>query len=539
LVSLLLCIGFLFPQTLISSERSVSGHFEDISDQTTIYLGNEKIEGVKKKIFRKNNSNFISFGVENKSGWVSFSLNNETTAIKQAVVDIPAAYYLNEVLLYLPNGEVIQRGDHFRLSDGDLPSYGHTFLISLDPGESKFYLRINGDDHVSLSIHYYPDVREYLESMNAKTTYMTFFIGLVIALLLYSSFLLYAFREAKYFYYILYNLSNLYGHAYKSGILQNYFGYPYIWMNDLWAPLMMADVACGFAFIVSFIKPVFERYALLNVVAKYYIYVVWAAVPCYLFGYAFGSTVTLIIASGAIFVASIGLIMSLFDRKVEYWLFSMGWVAIVTTAFWFILVYAGIAKPTFYSNNLFFAAMGIEALLGALALGFQVYEVKNQKVFGFQQMKRLVFPHQLDLITNGVEIQKTMPVGTGMAFVIALDIEKSSKIDHSNRQVFLENVMEKSRSKMLENYEADSKSSNAYIIKGVGDGFLCSVGFPFDPPLGFHAADHAVGLAFKFIEIFNKEVALLDYVEPIYCSIGISHGPVEGYFSTGQVIQYD
>ena len=74
------------------------------------------------------------------------------------------------------------------------------------------------------------------------------------------------------------------------------------------------------------------------------------------------------------------------------------------------------------------------------------------------------------------------------------------------------------------------------MIKEMGDGFLCSVGFPFNSQGSL--VDNAYALAEMFVEIFQNQVER--YFDcPHYCGIGISLGEVTGYFPTIGLKQYD
>ena len=81
--------------------------------------------------------------------------------------------------------------------------------------------------------------------------------------------------------------------------------------------------------------------------------------------------------------------------------------------------------------------------------------------------------------------------------------------------------------------------ATAYRIKEMGDGFLCSVGYPFNTPEGENVAELAVRTAFRFIEVFAKEVELFNYPRPIHCSIGISFDHIEGYYPKSGTKEYD
>jgi class 3 adenylate cyclase len=73
----------------------------------------------------------------------------------------------------------------------------------------------------------------------------------------------------------------------------------------------------------------------------------------------------------------------------------------------------------------------------------------------------------------------------------------------------------------------------------MGDGFLCSVGYPFQLPGSENAAIHAVRIAEKFIEVFRQCAESLMHEEPVHCSIGIAMGEIEGFYPNTGTKEYD
>ena len=91
---------------------------------------------------------------------------------------------------------------------------------------------------------------------------------------------------------------------------------------------------------------------------------------------------------------------------------------------------------------------------------------------------------------------------------------------------------------MLENYNEVNLTANAYMIKEMGDGFLCSVGYPFKP-IDKTATESSIKLAKRFIKEFTNFMISLELEDPVYCSVGVALGPVESSFSSEGVVRYD
>jgi class 3 adenylate cyclase len=82
-------------------------------------------------------------------------------------------------------------------------------------------------------------------------------------------------------------------------------------------------------------------------------------------------------------------------------------------------------------------------------------------------------------------------------------------------------------------------AADAYRIKVLGDGFLCSIGFPFPIPDGGSIDEAAVRLALRMVATFRQVVKEFDYHEPIYCAIGLAHGSIEAYYPMIGTKEYD
>ena len=82
---------------------------------------------------------------------------------------------------------------------------------------------------------------------------------------------------------------------------------------------------------------------------------------------------------------------------------------------------------------------------------------------------------------------------------------------------------------MAQNYEGNHLQADGYRIKQLGDGFLCSVGYPFACPEQ-SIYESSLALAADFITIFHEEVRNLQYHRQIHCSVGMASGSIRGFY---------
>ena len=113
-----------------------------------------------------------------------------------------------------------------------------------------------------------------------------------------------------------------------------------------------------------------------------------------------------------------------------------------------------------------------------------------------------------------------MPTGEGEACVLVFDIVNSSGIRHERAKEFFQNVFRRCNEVMNKHYDAVNLTANAYRVKEMGDGFICSVGFPFRA-VHSSKAQSALFLALEFYSAFQAEVEAFGYHQPITCAVSV------------------
>ncbi|WP_141733556.1 hypothetical protein [Oligoflexus tunisiensis] len=164
---------------------------------------------------------------------------------------------------------------------------------------------------------------------------------------------------------------------------------------------------------------------------------------------------------------------------------------------------------------------------------------KNQAIqHAFKQLEKVFYRHQIQQIRKGNELEETMPTTPSTAFVISFDIIESSKIDASKGKELFRAVFQRCNAIMIQGYDGKQLMARAYRVKEMGDGFLCSVGYPFRYPEG-SLADGALQLAEEFYQAFVAEASRLAPQGSIHCGIGIAFGPISGFYPETPPKEYD
>ncbi len=157
----------------------------------------------------------------------------------------------------------------------------------------------------------------------------------------------------------------------------------------------------------------------------------------------------------------------------------------------------------------------------------------------YNQLSKLVYPHQLERIKLGDELENTMPLKEGKAIVNVFDVQRSSEIRHERTQEFFMGVFQAFLQICMKGYEHAPLRSRAFRLKETGDGFISSVGYPFLPIDSRSLADSAVSTALTMFEAFNKEVDRFNYSRPIKGAMGLAYNSVQGTFQSGGIRSYD
>jgi hypothetical protein len=157
----------------------------------------------------------------------------------------------------------------------------------------------------------------------------------------------------------------------------------------------------------------------------------------------------------------------------------------------------------------------------------------------YNQLSKLVYPHQLERIKLGDQLENTMPLKEGKAIINVFDVQKSSAIRHENTQDFFMGVFQAFLQICMKGYEHNPLRSRAFRLKETGDGFISAVGYPFLPVDSRSLADSAVATALLMFEAFNVEVRKFNYSRPIKAAMGLAYNSVQGTFQSGGIRSYD
>ena len=129
------------------------------------------------------------------------------------------------------------------------------------------------------------------------------------------------------------------------------------------------------------------------------------------------------------------------------------------------------------------------------------------------------YPHQIDGILKGKNLEETLPEGSGKATVICFDIIDSAKLGHTKYAEIFKILFQRCYELINESYDGNLSTARAFRINEVGDGFFCSVGFPLKIPRQKNIFDSAYRLSADFINALNA-ICLEKSINPFFAGIG-------------------
>jgi hypothetical protein len=156
----------------------------------------------------------------------------------------------------------------------------------------------------------------------------------------------------------------------------------------------------------------------------------------------------------------------------------------------------------------------------------------------YDQLQKILFPHQLTRLAHGDILETTMPVEQGLGCCVLFEVIESSKVRHESAQQKFREIFAAFSILVQEEYDEQKMWSRAFRRVELNNRFVCTVGFPFRSPNSERPSRVALRLAHQFIQVFHEKVGELDYPDPVYCSVSVASGEMEGFFTQGFPIEY-
>lgn len=188
-------------------------------------------------------------------------------------------------------------------------------------------------------------------------------------------------------------------------------------------------------------------------------------------------------------------------------------------------------------------------LLGFNAHRIRFYSVnilRNLNMHLHNELASMVYEHQRHMLENHQPLEKTMELAPQTAYLGELDIiNSSSMVDQPGYEPVKNKIFEICYARMLRGYAINPQKMHrpiceGHLVKEMGDGFIFSVGFPFDVPTGKSGADLAFLMSLDFLRAFEAEITALDTSKENPRSVVVlTKSVVQAFWTSYKVKRYD
>jgi len=521
------------------------------------YLYGKDIEIIKKTDLLQDKIIYGDFLKYKSPARIYFYITIHNKNHKNKKIYIKSLFNFQKLTLY--------RFDEKRTKVGSSMGYGESvkqrdsqissFLVSLQPGKNIFIgdLELNFPLVPQFTLH---SEEEYKRLVGSENIFIVILFTIFSVMVLYNFFIFIFVRKIYYFLYTAYLLTAILLNMCYLGVGYWILGNLSSLVTSFWAQWVIINVLAGWFFGISFLRlrkdhPLLYKIGLWigMVIILFFLYAFVNPIQSLtIFNFTIGS------------VAFIAMPMGIYRfikgyRPALY--YTIAWGILSLGAIIFNLSITGIFPKTTFTLWSYFYASAAEMILLSLALGNllrfnelkmlksqrdyigQLETEKKEKAHVYGQLEKIVYTHQISKIQKGAVLEETMPVGKGWAGVIALDIVNSSQLSHDVANAFFREYFLECEKLIMDGYDEEQMISAAYRIKEMGDGFLCSIGYPFKNEDSVSLEAAAFNLSVKFFRLFNEVAEKQNLTGKIFCAIGIALGEIEGFYPVAGTKEYD
>ncbi|PHR49554.1 MAG: ATPase [Fluviicola sp.] len=192
----------------ISQEVLINNSIERVSIGKKIFVyqdnsGELTINEVKKiNGFKPSTEEVPNFGISRGNVWIKIEITNKTDGSYFLEVAQPT---LDEVAFYdVANDYISIEGDQFNFDERDIPLNHFVFDLRIGKNETKtYYLKVNSSNQVQIPL--YIGTYDKIDEVNQQLiVFLSIFLGLMIAMILYNAVIYVFVKDNSYLYYVLY-----------------------------------------------------------------------------------------------------------------------------------------------------------------------------------------------------------------------------------------------------------------------------------------------------------------------------------------------
>jgi diguanylate cyclase len=339
--------------------------------------------------FQSSNMSPLNFGYTPSTYWLSFSFCGDTSSKSGWVLDIPYAP-LDFVTLYMPNGnggyKIKHDGDKNPFNQKDIEYKNPVFILGseLIPFQ-EYFIKVSSDGALNLPISVWTGAG-FAQHINKTQTGIGIYLGIVVALLLYNTFLYVSVRDKDFLLCNVVITSYVLVHGSYSGL-----SYMFLWPNAVWwannslvilATVLFISIA---VFTKSFLKLKANSPVLDKLMIAFVGYFAFCAAGLFLFDYR---TASVMIATVGVFLILVVFLSALYVYSKGYIpsrFFLLAWTFYLVGLTLLLLKLLGVLPHTFVTEYSGCIGFTITALFLSFALSDRVNMLRRQKEYAQQQ----------------------------------------------------------------------------------------------------------------------------------------------------------
>ncbi len=553
MLRLLFMFGLFLLQTQLNAAEFAPLRFDGKVDRIYVkehlyYLNNTEnpepseniLAGSTDERFQANTSLGLPLGYPKKPQqgdfWLGLRVDNQTDLDIALYVNGSGTPSLSRIFFLDPIKNSVQRVVNFEQKLARAPR-----SVAVPPGSWKIYIELKRDVYSHPTMFIVIRSYENLVHHSPDRYFIAISLGICISLLIYNLVLALSLRSKSHYLYVAYNFAIVLYFEANSHLMAEQLGIPEL---PFWTYVMI-NTSCVFFFALFL-------YHMLEVAERL---PEWKKIFAF-----FLSTWPVILIIDLIDHPTATRLVSLLVFLAIPFTFSLGIHAVyrrvpVARALLATMILPPLGILVAYLANPLSAwlpvlliacapplGLDLEMIFLSMAVGYKIRQhhlyLRKKRDHAYTELKKIVYPHQVKQIWDGQPLDRTMPIGVSKAYCLVFDVIGSSKLPLSDPRQFLSSVFHECSALMMQRYDGLRLVANAYRVKEMGDGFLCTVGFPFASPEA-QEADHTLWLAFEFMRIFHQKAAKIQAAVPMHCAVGIARGPVEAYYPEGGAQVYD
>jgi hypothetical protein len=489
----------------------------------------------------------LNFGMTRDAIIGRFAIHSDRA--RELVLHIDYLFLSNFVLYAQDNSTWVEKrvGLKAPYSERDIKTRSYTFLVPLKAGMNEFYFSAFGNTSVQIPIRVWSPITFFRHETTVRS-FVDVLLGGLFIILMYNLFIFISLREPIFWVYTWFIAAHLVYQIFALGLLPEL---SYEWLRYDLTIDSMGSIGVSVVVLATMIFiPQFLDMPRDTSLAQWVKVTGWLCVPTIIASPLLPYEATyacIIIATAAIFVCLHAGVVELRkdNAKTYVKIYMVAWIIYMFGASSQIANFMDFLPLNLFTKYSQVSFLSLKIVLLSLAQANKLKDFKARihaeqkaKAHSYDQLTKVFYPHQLAMIKSGSQLEETMPTHPGEACVISFDIISSSSIQHQNAKDFFHRVFRRCNEIMMEGYDGRELQAGAYRIKELGDGFLCSVGYPFRST---HAsmAQGAYELALKFHKAFQEEVQNFNYGEPIHCGIGIAMDGIAGFYPESGAREYD